>query len=121
MLKNISVAVAFLGSMASANIATAASVNCSFMSETVISQSGEWVKSETDFMKMIELFGDGLKLNLESSLLGKLDSKQPFLAGKVKRGSVYLMGSEIGVQGKLINVTNDQIAIYDGMCQVGFG
>ena len=121
MVTKSGIAFALLSAVGFSNSANAASVNCAFMSETVISQSGEWVKSEADFMKMVELFGDGLKLNLESSLLGKLDSKQPFLAGKVKRGSVYLMGSEIGVQGKLIIVTDDQIAIYDGMCQVGFG
>ena len=121
MLKKVMVTIALLVSIASSNSASAASVNCAFMSETVISQSGKWVKSETDFMKMMELFGNGLKLNLENSLLGKLDTKQPFLAGKVKRGSVYLMGSDFGVQGKLIGVTGDQIAIYDGMCQVVFG
>jgi hypothetical protein len=62
-----------------------------------------------------------MKLNLQNSLLAKLDSKQPFLAGKVNRGSVYLMGSDMGVEGKLIKVSGDQITIYDGMCQVGFG
>ena len=72
-------------------------------------------------MKLYEMFGDGLELALENSLLGKLDSQQHFLAGEVSRGRVYLMGSDSGVQGKLIQVDGDRIAIYDGFCQVGFG
>ena len=121
MNKNIVVAIAFLGSMASANVATAASVSCSFLSETVISKSGEWVKSESDFMKLAQMFGDGLTIELKNSLLAQLDSKKPFLAGKVNRGSVYLMGGDYGVEGKLISVNGDQISTYDGMCQVSFG
>ena len=121
MFKKISFGVALLWSIASANVATAATVECSFLTETVISKSGEWLKTESDFMKLYEMFGDGLELALENSLLGKLDSQQPFLAGEVTRGNVYLMGSDMGVQGKLIQVNGDQIAIYDGFCQVGFG
>lgn len=101
--------------------ALAATVNCMFMSETAISSDGEWLKSEQDFMALMEMFGDGLKLPLENSLLGKLDTKQPFLAGEVARGKVYLMGSDMGVEGKLISVDSGTITIFDGMCEVGFG
>ena len=103
------------------NSAYAASVSCSFMSETTISKSGEWLKDEADFMKLYDMFGDGLELKLDNSLLGNLDSKEPFLAGEVDRGRVFLMGSEYGVVGKLIGVEGDQLTIYDGMCTIGFG
>ena len=99
----------------------AATVSCSFMSETTISKSGEWLKTEADFMKLYDMFGDGLEMKLDNSLLGNLDSKEPFLAGEVDRGRVFLMGSEYGVVGKLIGVEGDQLTIYDGMCTVGFG
>ena len=103
------------------NHALAANVNCSFMTETTISASGEWLKSEADFMKLYEMFGDGLNIELDNSLLGNLDSQQPFLAGEVNRGKVFLMGGDYGVEGKLISVSGDQINIFDGMCTVGFG
>ena len=102
-------------------IAHGATVSCMFMNETQITTSGEWLKSETDFMKLMEMFGDGLKIPLKNTLLGKLDSKQPFLAGAVARGNVYLMGGDGGVTGKLINVKNDVITTYEGMCTVTFG
>ena len=101
--------------------ASAATVNCTFMSETTISKSGVWIKSEADFMKLLEMFGDGLTLPLENSLLGNLDSGQPFLAGSVARGKVFLMGGDMGIEGKLIQVLGENITIYDGMCNVGFG
>jgi hypothetical protein len=101
--------------------AKAATVQCMFMSETQISTDGVWLKSESDLMKIIKMFGDGLKIPLHNSLLSKLDSKQPFLAGSVSRGDVYLMGGEAGVTGRLIHVKNKVITIYEGMCTVGFG
>ena len=101
--------------------ASAATVNCTFMSETTISKSGVWIKSEADFMKLLEMFGDGLTLPLENALLGNLDSGQPFFAGSVDRGKVFLMGGDMGIEGKLIEVLGDNITIYDGMCNIGFG
>jgi hypothetical protein len=103
------------------NTSTAATVSCMFMTETTISKSGEWIKSNTDFMDLYNMFGDGLKLPLQNSLLGNLDSGKPFLAGTVSRGNVYLMGSDMGVEGKLITVKGNNITIYDGMCTTGFG
>jgi hypothetical protein len=102
------------------NAALAASVECSFLSETTINKSGEWLNTDSDFMKLMDMFGDGLKIPLKNSLLEKLDSGQPFLAGEVKRGKVYLMGGDMGVEGKLISVSGEIITIYDGMCTVGF-
>ena len=67
------------------------------------------------------MFGEGLELPLENSLLNKLDSGEVFLAGYVRGGNVYLRGDEMGVNGKLIKVINKEITIYDGMCDVSFG
>ncbi len=70
----------------------AATIKCDFMIETKITQSGEWLSTETDWMKIWDMFGDGLELPLENSLLSKLDSGEVFLAGYVRRGMVYLRG-----------------------------
>ena len=103
-------------------ITNAATVTCTFMSETVVSKDGVWVKTEMDFMKLFELFGqEGLKLELENSLLAKLDTEEVFLAGESKLGKVYLSGSAAGISGKNIKVENDLITMYDGMCQISFG
>ena len=101
--------------------AQAATVSCSFMSETQITKDGVWLKSEMDFMKLFELFGDGIELPLENSLLANLDTQAPFYVGDVQRGQVYLMGGDMGVEGKLIYVEGDIITIYDGMCDISFG
>ena len=79
------------------------------------------MKSEMDFMKLVEMFGDGLVLPLKNALLGSLDSNQPFFAGETKRRKVYLMGGDMGVAGKVISVKGNIITIYDGMCTVSFG
>ena len=103
------------------NTSIAATVSCMFMTETTISKSGEWVKSNTDFMDLLNMFGDGLEIPLENYLLGNLDTGKPFFAGSVSRGNVYLMGGDMGVEGKLISVNDNFITIYDGMCSTSFG
>ena len=122
MRRNLSIiGVALTLSVVSLTNANAAKVECSFMSETTISTSGEWLATEMDFMKLMDLFGDGLTLPLENSLLSNLDTGEVFLAGEVDRGKVFLQGSDMGVTGKLIGVNGDVITIYDGMCSIGFG
>jgi hypothetical protein len=101
--------------------AQAATVNCSFMSETQITKDGQWLRSEMDFMKLFEVFGDGIELPLENSLLANLDSQVPFYVGDVQRGGVYLMGGDMGIEGKLIRVDAEIITIYDGLCDISFG
>ena len=96
-------------------------VACSFLSETKLSKAGAWLKTETNFIKLIGMFGDRLKLPLKNTLLGNLDAGQPFLAGKVDRGNFYLMGGEMGVAGKLIFVDENNINVFNGMCTVSFG
>ena len=99
-----------------------AKVTCSFLSETVVTTDGVWVKTEMDFMKLFELFGaEGLTIELENSLLAQLDTQEVFLAGETSLGKVYLSGSEMGITGKNIKVENNLITMYDGMCQVSFG
>ena len=101
--------------------AQAASVTCNFLSETQITTDGKWLASDMDFMKLYDIFGDGLVLPLENALLANLDSNKVFKAGETKRGVAYLMGGDMGVTGKLIAVNGDVITIYDGMCDVSFG
>lgn len=115
------IAIALLAGASLFSQAQAATVTCTFMSETKINTKGEWISTSMDFMRLMRIFGDGLRLNLDNSLLGKLNQKEPFLAGEVSRGKVYLMGGDMGVEGKLTNVVGDEITIYDGICQVGFG
>ena len=100
----------------------AASVTCQFMTGTTYSTSGVWVKEHDDIMTIMKMFGaEGLKLPLKSTLPGKLDAKEIFLAGETKHGKVYLLGGEGGVAGKSIKIEGDKMTIYDGMCTVGFG
>ena len=104
------------------SVANAATLVCDFSSETEISTSGDWLKSTADFEELWALFGDsGVVLTLSNSLLGKLDSQQPFLAGQIKLGKVFIMGSDYGVEGKVINVDGNVISIYDGYCDISFG
>ena len=104
------------------SVANAATLVCDFSSETEISTSGDWLKSSADFEELWALFGDsGVVLPLSNTLLGKLDSQQPFLAGQIKLGKVFIMGSDYGVEGKVINVDGNIISIYDGYCDVSFG
>ena len=70
--------------------ANAANLTCNFITETKISSSGEWVQIENDFIRIYELFGEGLVLDLDDSLLSNLDNKSPFLAGETSTGKVYL-------------------------------
>ncbi|SVE44906.1 uncharacterized protein METZ01_LOCUS497760 [marine metagenome] len=104
------------------SVANAATLVCEFASETEISTSGDWLKSSVDFEELWALFGDsGVVLPLSNTLLGKLDSQKPFLAGEIKLGKVFIMGSDYGVEGKVIKVDGDIISIYDGYCTVSFG
>ena len=100
----------------------AATVTCMFISGTTYSTSGEWVREDSDMMSIMTMFGlEGLTLPLETAVLGKLDSKEIFLAGETDHGKVYLLGNENGVTGKSIKVEGNLMTIYQGMCSVGFG
>ena len=102
--------------------ANAAKVNCMFMNGYTISKNGAWAATEDDFMKLMDLFGaEGLNLEIDNSLLAKLDTKQPFFAGETSNGKVYLNGGDAGVEGRAIKIEGDNIVIYYGFCTVGFG
>ena len=104
------------------SVANAATLVCDFSMETEISKSGEWLKSSVDYEELWALFGDsGVTLPLSNSLLGNLDTQQPFLAGEIGLGKVYIMGGDYGVEGKVIKVEGNIISIYDGFCDVSFG
>lgn len=104
------------------SVANAATLTCHFQGETEISKSGEWLKSSGDFQELLRLFGmEGLVLPLNNTLLGKLDSRQPFLAGQMKLGNVYIMGSDYGAEGMVIDVEGDVISMYKGLCVISFG
>ena len=50
-------------------------------------------------MNLLKMFGNGMTMKPYRSFLAQIDSGHPFLAGKIDRGSVYLMGPDIAVQG----------------------
>ena len=66
-MKFIFIITALFFSLASATYS--AKVTCNFLSETQITKSGEWLKSEIYIMKFYNIFGDGLVLSLKNSLL----------------------------------------------------
>ena len=98
----------------------AAIVDCSFMTGTKVNFNGEWLKAY-NYISLMDIFDDNIRLEISNSLLGKLDSKRPFYVGSVRRGKVYLMGGDMGVEGKLISREDDAITIYDAMCSIEFG
>ena len=103
------------------NLALSAVVTCTFDHATKLTKDGVWLNKITDYETLYELFGDGLIMPLKNDLLAKLDSKEIFHAATMPLGSVYLMGGEDGLVGKLTSVKGDIIDIYDGYCSVAFG
>ena len=116
----ISLTVALMATLFFQRPSHAAVVDCSFMTGTKVNSNGEWVKAY-DYMSLLDVFTDSLRLKISNSLLGRLDSKQPFYVGSVKRGKVYLMGGDMGIEGKLINKEGNSITIYNAMCSIEFG
>ena len=112
--------VALMLALLSQRPSHAAIVDCSFMTGTKVNFNGEWLKAY-DYMSLMDIFTDNIRLKISNSLLGRLDSKKPFYVGSVRRGKVYLMGGDMGVEGKLISREDDTITIYDAMCSIEFG
>ena len=112
--------VALMGILLFQRPSHAAIVDCSFMTGTKVNFNGEWLKAY-DYLSLMDIFDDNIRLEISNSLLGKLDSKRPFYVGSVRRGKVYLMGGDMGVEGKLISREDDAITIYDAMCSIEFG
>ena len=110
----------FLAFFLSSNI-NAATVSCNFMSgEAYEMSSGAWIGS-AGFEDIWDIFGDGVTLPMENSLLSNLDSQEIFRAGETDKGTVYLVGGDMGVEGRLTNIKGTTLIIYSGFCTIGFG
>ena len=62
-----------------------------------------------------------LSLPIENSLLANLDAQEIFRAGETDMGTVYLVGGDMGVEGRLSAIDDGMLIIYSGFCSVGFG
>jgi len=99
----------------------AATVSCSFMSGDIFdTKTGAWVGVPSDDT-IFDLFSEELRIKVDNSLLAKLDSQKPFLAGDHRKGKIYIQGSDMGVNGRMIKVSGGKLHVYSGMCDVGFG
>ena len=66
-------------------------------------------------------FGERLSLPLKNSLLANLDTQEIFRAGETDKGTVYLVGGNMGVEGSFSTIDDGMLIIYSGFCSVGFG
>tara|TARA_B000000441_G_C21514966_1_gene217134 strand:- start:202 stop:567 length:366 start_codon:yes stop_codon:yes gene_type:complete len=102
-------------------ISNAANVSCNFdTGESYNITDGSW-EGSLGWESLYDLFGDGLTLPLENSLLSELDKGYIFKAGTTPKGDVYLAGSDMGIAGRMSNIKDGSIIIYSGYCDVGFG
>ena len=119
MKKNL-LKLIFLVLLLSPNI-KAATVSCSFMSgEAYDISSGAWIGT-AGYEDIWDIFGDDLSLPIENSLLANLDAQEIFIAGETDMGTVYLVGGDMGVEGRLSTIDDGMLIIYSGFCSVGFG
>jgi len=44
-----------------------------------------------------------------------------FRAGETDKGTVYLVGGDMGVEGRLSTIDDGMLIIYSGFCSIGFG
>ena len=110
----------FLALLLSPNI-KAATVSCSFMSGEAYSiSSGAWIGT-AGYEDIWDIFGEGLELPMENSLLANLDTQEIFRAGQTDKGVVYLVGGDMGVEGRLSTIDDGILIIYSGFCSIGFG
>ena len=101
--------------------AKAATVSCDFISgEAYDISTGEWVGS-AGYEDIWDIFGEGISLPMENALLANLDSQEIFRAGETDKGTVYLVGGDMGVEGRLGSIEDGLIIIYSGFCTIGFG
>ena len=119
MKKNL-LKLIFLVLFLSPNI-KAANVSCSFMSsEAYDISSGAWIGT-AGYEDIWDIFGEGISLPMENALLANLDSQEIFRAGETDKGIVYLVGGDMGVEGRLSSIEDGLIIIYSGFCTIGFG
>ena len=116
-MKNYLIKLIFLTLFLSPNL-KAASVSCNFMSGEAYSiSSGAWIGTADIW----DIFGDGLSIPIENSLLANLDTQEIFRAGETDKGTVYLVGGDMGVEGRLSTIDDGMLIIYSGFCSIGFG
>ena len=119
-MKNYLIKLIFLALFLSPNL-KAATVSCNFMSGEAYSiSSGAWIGT-AGYEDIWDIFGDGLSLPMENSLLANLDTQEIFRAGETDKGTVYLVGGDMGVEGRLSTINDGMLIIYSGFCSVGFG
>ena len=105
----------------SASNMQAATVSCNFMSgEAYELTSGAWVGT-VGYEDIWDIFGEGISLPMQNSLLANLDAQQIFRAGEIDKGTVYLIGGDMGVEGRLTSIEDGLLVVYSGFCNVGFG
>ena len=119
-MKNYLIQLIFIALFLSSNI-KAAPVSCNFMSgEAYSTSSGAWIGT-AGYEDIWDIFGDGLSLPMENSLLANLDTQEIFRAGETDKGTVYLVGGDMGVEGRLSTIDDGMLIIYSGFCSIGFG
>jgi len=119
-MKNYTFKILFVSLFLSSNL-QAATVSCDFISgEAYDISSGAWVGS-AGWEDIWDIFGDGISLPMENSLLANLDTQEIFRAGETDKGTVYLVGGDMGVEGRLSNIEDGLIVIFSGFCTIGFG
>ena len=120
MIKRHFLKLYFLALFLSPNI-NAATVSCDFISgEAYDMSTGAWIGS-AGFEDIWDIFGDGISLPMENSLLSNLDSQEIFKAGETDKGTVYLVGGDLGVEGRLSKIEGNILIVYSGFCTIGFG
>ena len=120
MIKRHFLKLYFLALFLSPNI-NAATVSCDFISgEAYDMSSGAWIGS-AGFEDIWDIFGDGISLPMENSLLSNLDSQEIFKAGETDKGTVYLGGGDMGVEGRLSTIEGNILIVYSGFCTIGGG
>ena len=82
--------------------------------------SGAWIGT-AGYEDIWDIFGDGLSLPMENSLLANLDTQEIFREGETDKGTVYLVGGDMGVEGRLSTIDDGMLIIYSGFCSIGFG
>ena len=119
-MKNYLIKLIFLALFLSPTL-KAATVSCNFMSGEAYSMSnGAWIGT-AGFEDIWDIFGEGLSLPMENSLLANLDTQEIFRAGETDKGTVYLVGGDMGVEGRLSTSDEGMLIIYSGFCSIGFG
>ena len=119
-MKNYLIKLIFLALFLSSNI-KAANVSCNFMSGEAYSiSSGAWIGT-AGYEDIWDIFGDGLSLPMENALLANLDTQEIFRAGETDKGTIYLVGGDMGVEGRLSTIDDGMLIIYSGFCSIGFG